>query len=245
MHVFSSFIKGMAVLALLATSPAWAQTAPVFPKTLPFLPPERPHSGSIPTASPKPNPSIPVTPESLSDEEVVARVNAFFNGFTTLQADFQQTNADDSRLTGVLAISRPGKLRFQYNPPSPLEIISDGSSLVLLDRKLATQDLYSLSQTPLKFLTQKVIDVTKSSRVRGILKTAEGIRITLEDSSTLGGTSRIYLYFNGAATQLQQWIVTDPQGMDTRVVLSNVQKNAALSPDLFVINYERVLQDRQ
>jgi outer membrane lipoprotein-sorting protein len=244
--LFSSFLKITVTLLVLTASPVFAQTAPVFPKTLPFLPPERPKAVSVPVVAPtvvKPN--QPVTPESLSDEEVVTRVNDFFNGFTTLQADFQQTNADDSRLTGTLAISRPGKLRFQYNPPSPLEIVSDGSSLVLVDRKLITQDLYSLSQTPLKFLTQKVIDVTKSSRVRGILKTAEGIRITLEDSSTLGGTSRIYLYFNGGATQLQQWIVTDPQGMDTRVVLFNVQKNAALSPELFVINYERILQERQ
>jgi outer membrane lipoprotein-sorting protein len=180
------------------------------------------------------------TAPALTERQIVEKANAYFNGISTLVGDFTQLGGDGRRLGGKLYLSRPGKLRFEYEAPATLEIIADGTSVAVRDRKLATQDLYTIGQTPLKFLLSDKIDITRDLTVTGVTKEPEGARITLEDRSTLGGTSKITLFFDPAVETLAQWRVVDPQGFLTAVTLSNLERGRRMDPKLFVINYQRM-----
>jgi outer membrane lipoprotein-sorting protein len=184
-------------------------------------------------------------PEPLSDKQIVERANAYFNGMTSLVGDFVQTGGDGRRLSGKLYLQRPGKIRFEYDAPATIEVIADGSSVAVRDRKLATQDLYSISQTPLKFLLRDRINLGQDVRIVGASNEPEGARILLEDRSTLGGTSKIALFFDRDVRTLDRWRIVDPQGFTTIVALSNLDTTRRVDQRLFVINYERMLEDKR
>ena len=163
------------------------------------------------------------------------RVNAYFNALAGMTADFIQTSPDGRRWDGKLYLLRPGKMRFEYKPPSPLEIISDGRTVAVRDRKAVTQDEYLVGQTPLKFLLRDTIDVARDSKVISLTQQGQDAVLVIEDRQTVGGTSRIRLTFNNADMALKQWIVTDPQGYDMRVQLANIDTSRRPAASLFVI----------
>jgi len=191
--------------------------------------------------APKPVVAAAARIEPMSNREIVERANAYFTNLGTLLADFTQVGGDGRRLGGTLYLQRPGKLRFEYDPPATLEVIADGSSVAVRDRKLATQDLYSISQTPLKFLLREQVSLGQDIAIRGITNDGDSVRISLEDRSTLGGTSRITLYFDPRIETLTQWRIVDPQGFQTIVVLNKAEKGRRMDPDLFKIQYEAIL----
>ena len=170
---------------------------------------------------------------------IIKRANSYFNGMNTLVADFTQSGSDGRSVAGKLYVQRPGKLRFEYAQPSPLEIIADGTSVAIRNRKLNTQDVYFISQTPLKFLLKGNLDLAKDVRVLGVSADQEQTSIRVEDKTTLGGASRITLIFSTSDFSLARWVVTDPQGNDTRVQLSNLDLRQRLEKSLFVISTER------
>lgn len=174
-------------------------------------------------------------------EEAIDRLNAYFNSFSTLQGDFIQFASDGRRFEGKLYIQRPGKMRFEYRPPVTMEVVADGTSVAVRDRKLATQDLYSIGQTPLKFLVKERMDLNRDTTVTGISTDGDIMSVRIEDRSTLGGTSKITLKYDMAANELRQWVVVDPQGYETSVSVYNLDTQRRPDPKNFVINYERVL----
>lgn len=136
---------------------------------------------------------------------------------------------------GYLTVMRPGKMRFDYHPPATLEVVSDGRNVAVRDRKLNTQDIYPVSQTPLKFLLQPKIDVARDTRVIDLQRAGADIHLTLQDQSTFGGTSVIELTFSADTYILKEWTVTDAQGGATRVVLTNPDTNIKPDPNVFSI----------
>lgn len=183
--------------------------------------------------------SIPAALEQADPATVLAQANAYFNGLNTLTGSFMQISADGRRIGGKLSLVKPGRLRFDYDQPSPLEVVADGQSVAVRDRKLGTQDLYFIAQTPLKFLLREKIDLARDLTVTEVVNEPGGIRIALEDRATLGGTSKIQLYFDAEMKTLSQWRITDPQGYLTTVQLSNLQRGKAVDGSLFFINYGR------
>jgi len=123
-------------------------------------------------------------------------------------------------------------------------VIADGRSVAVRDRKLATQDLYSISQTPLKFLLRERVSLGQDIKITGISNDGDSVRINLEDTSTLGGTSRITLYFDPQIETLNQWRIIDAQGFQTVVVLNKVEKGRRIDQDLFKIQYEQIIGER-
>jgi outer membrane lipoprotein-sorting protein len=206
------------------------------------VPPKRPFEfGLAPTIAPPPVVSIvepvktpPGVPPNASTAEIVARIDAALNQLTTLTADFVQTSGNQ-RLTGQLYIQKPGRLRFDYDLPARLEIIADGSSVAVRDRKLATQDIYPIGQTPLKFLTRGTIDIARDFAVIGTRVDPDHVIIALEDRSTFAGTSKITLFFEQPALMLRQWTIVDPQGNQVSVVLNALNTTKRPDPKLFVI----------
>jgi outer membrane lipoprotein-sorting protein len=185
------------------------------------------------------SPVAPAAPEPTDAATVLAQANAYFNGMTTLTGTFMQIAADGRRIGGKLTLAKPGRLRFDYDQPSPLEVVADGTSVAVRDRKLATQDLYFIAQTPLKFLLREKIDLARDLTVTDVTNEPGGVRISLEDRATLGGTSKIQLYFDADVKTLSQWRITDPQGYLTTVQLSNLQKGRTVDASQFFINYGR------
>ncbi|MFG5120399.1 outer membrane lipoprotein carrier protein LolA [Methylorubrum sp. POS3] len=184
-------------------------------------------------------PNLGASLQDADPAQIVAGANAYFNSFQTLTGSFIQIGADGRRIGGKLSLVKPGRLRFEYDQPSPLEVVADGTSVAVRDRKLNTQDLYFISQTPLKFLLREKMDLARDLTVTEVTNDPGGVRIALEDRSTLGGTSKIQLYFDAEMKTLSQWRITDPQGYLTTVQLSNLQKGKSVDPSLFFINYGR------
>ncbi len=217
------------------------------------IPPSRPVAAEKPEApaaepvviTPRPIVTASTGPvgrgEPLPNSAVVERANAYFTNLSTLIADFTQVGGDGRRLGGTLFLQRPGKVRFEYDPPATLEVIADGKSVAVRDKKLATQDLYSISQTPLKFLLRDRVNLGQDIKITGISSDADSVRINLEDTSTLGGTSRITLYFDPQIESLSQWRIIDPQGFQTVVVLNKVERGRRIDQDMFKIQYEAIL----
>ena len=165
------------------------------------------------------------------------RVSAYLSGVRQLHGKFVQVGPDGGKSEGEFYLQKPGKVRFDYNPPSPIELIADGSSVVVRDRKLATQDLYPLSQTPLRFLLSDRIDLLKDTNVVSVTADDVFISVTIEEKQALIGTSRLMLMVGTKDGQLKQWTVTDPQGYDTTVAVYNLDSSRKVDPGLFKIDF--------
>jgi outer membrane lipoprotein-sorting protein len=193
-----------------------------------------------PITVPRAAAQAPAGPLTDQQRALVQKINAYLTSVRTLIGDFVQIGPDGKRSEGKFYLQKPGRVRFEYDPPNPLELISDGRSVAIRDRKLATQDLLLLSQTPLRFLLSERLDLLKEGNLVNVYSDDVFITIVLDEKQTLGGTHRLTLMFNAQNMQLRQWTVTDPQGFDTTVALYNLDAGKKPDPDLFHINYERL-----
>lgn len=189
---------------------------------------------------PDPNRSVPVDPFptfTAQQKAEAAKVSAWLSSVQTLVGNFIQVGPDGTKTKGEFYIQKPGKVRFEYDAPSPIEIIADGSSLVVRDRNLATQDVYPLSETPLRYLLSNRIDLMKDTHVVAVTADDSFITVTIEEKQALVGTSRLMLMMGAKDGQLKQWTVTDPQGYDTTVAVYNLDSPKKLDPNLFKIDW--------
>jgi outer membrane lipoprotein-sorting protein len=213
----------------------------------------------LPTPSPKkqaeaaPRPPMPLAPNSVSgaappqagqstalddnQRALVAKVSRYLSSMQTLSGDFVQVGPDGRRTEGQFFIQKPGKVRFAYNPPSTIDVIADGQAVVVRDRNLATQDLYPLSQTPLRFLLSEHLDLLRDTNLISVSADDTFVTVVIEERQLVAGTSRLMLMFGAKDMQLRQWTVTDPQGYDTTVAVYNLNTAKKPDPDLFVITY--------
>ena len=173
---------------------------------------------------------------------LVDRISTYLSGMRQVVGKFVQVGPDGSKTQGDFFLQKPGKLRFEYDDPSPVQLIADGTSLVVRDRRLATQDLYPLGQTPLRFLLADKVDLLRDTNVVGAYADNIFATVVIEEKQTLGGKHKLMLMFDAKDLTLKQWTVTDPQGFDTTVAVYNMDMTKKPDPALFKINYERMLQ---
>ena len=251
-----------AALGMVALTSARAETIPL-PTSAP-LPKEGAPSSTRPTAAqpggsglaagfkslfhldrePEPAAAPPSTATGFNATQrtQIDKVSAYLSSIQQLVGDFVQVGPDGSRIRGEFYIQKPGKVRFDYEPPSRIEIIADGQSVVVRDRKLATQDLYPLSQTPLRYLLSDRIDLLKETNIVGVRADDTFVTITIEETQPLVGTSRLMMMVGAKDFKLKQWTITDPQGYDTTVAVSNLDNSKRPDPSLFKIDYTRYVQ---
>lgn len=170
---------------------------------------------------------------------VLDRVSAYLSNIRTLVGKFVQIGPDGTRTTGDFYIQKPGKVRFEYDPPNPIEIVADGHQVAVRNSKLATQDLYALSQTPLRFLLADRIDLMRDTHVVDVSVDDVFVTVVIEEHSAIVGTNRLMLMFAAKDLQLKQWTVTDPQGYDTTVAVYDLDSGKRPDPTMFTINYDR------
>lgn len=184
----------------------------------------------------------PVPADGRAPRSTVDRVTAYYNSVQALSGNFTQIDPDGTKRTGDFYMQKPGRVRFEYDAPSPVELISNGQSVAVRDRKLNTQDLTPLSQTPLRFLLSEQVDLASDPHVTGVFQDDRFVTVMMQEQVPMMGTYRLLIMFDAKTSALKQWVVTDPQGYDTQVSLSNLQVNKRPDPKLFVINFERMLQ---
>lgn len=216
-----------------AAEPPAAANAPA------ATPATAPAPGAAAAPAPAPAPAAqeePAPPAKIDRAEAIKRANAFFNTSPVLNADFVQIGSDGKRSEGKLYSQRAGRVRFEYAQPATLELVADGARVMVRDRKLKTQDIYAIDQTPLKFLLKEKIDFEHDVKVLDVTTDDNGVVISLEDKVTFGGTSHLKLIFDPKTFKLRQWQITDPQGYETLLSLFNIDQKRTPDPALFKID---------
>ena len=176
--------------------------------------------------------AVPVT--GAEADEAVARASAWLNGVTGLQGRFIQINPDDSTAEGDFYLQRPGKVRFAYDPPSALTIVSDGRDYAELDAELETVNRYALEETPLNTLLKADIDLAADTELCGVARQGDLVLICVNDSKDqLSG--EMVLVFSDPEFALREWVAIDESKQQTRVILTQLTRQASLDPALFAI----------
>jgi len=168
------------------------------------------------------------------DAADLGKISAYLNAITSLQASFVQVGPNGELDQGMVYARKPGRLRFEYAPPSPYLIVSDGATIAVANSKLRTVDRYPLVENPLNIILRENIDLATDPRITAIERQTGTLRITAtEKSGPLKGS--VTLIFAYPATELRQWIITDAQGLQTMIALKNAKTEVALPPELFVL----------
>ena len=175
------------------------------------------------------DPNSPFTPRQ---QQLLGAINSYFNSFRVMEGQFIQFGPNGEQSEGVFFMTRPGRIRFHYSPPSKLDVVADGSSVAIKDGRTRTQDLYPLNATPLRYLLADQIDLTSANIVRGIREESDLISLVISDGSAQG---KLTLIFDRKTFALRQWVVTDAQGLNTSVAIYNTATGKPQNPNLFRI----------
>ena len=166
-------------------------------------------------------------------------ISRYINGISTAKTDFTQINEDGTLSTGTLYIRRPGRMRFEYNPPMDLLVIAGGGQVGIFDGKsnLKSAERYPLKRTPLNLILEKNVNLARRNMVVGHDFDGTATIVTAQDPEH-PEYGRLQLKFTEGPVELRQWIVTDGQGSKTTVVLGQLEQPGGLAPSLFSIQNE-------
>jgi outer membrane lipoprotein-sorting protein len=180
----------------------------------------------------------PAAPGSITldadQQAALTAVDAFFNAINDLHGRFLQTDAEQQQQHGEFFIKRPGKFRFVYGAPSGLVILSDGETLSFEDNDLKKADRYPVDSTPFRLLLGKDVNIGRDADIKELTVGDDLVTITLQDKSP-DAQGKIQLFFVKTAGQieLKEWVITGPQGDDTRVEVANLERGKPADPKLF------------
>ncbi len=180
--------------------------------------------------------SLSGTPLLAETVKAAQQIADHFSSIKTMTGEFVQFGPRGEQTGGKFFIERPGKIRFNYEAPSPMRVIADGRSVVIGNKKLETWQVYPLSKTPLKILLGESIDL-KGKMVRKVKEDPDLTTIVLGDKSVFGN-STITLMFDPKTLDLRQWTITDAQGKNTSVMIFNVQTGMKFEKSIFRIPEE-------
>ena len=169
---------------------------------------------------------------SARDRADIARIEAYLNGIKTLKAHFTQVAPDGSLSQGTAWLERPGRMRFQYEPPAPFLLIAAHGVLTFNDSSLQQTSNIPLGRTPLGILLSDDVKLSGPVTVTAMQHLPGQIQVTLVRTDSPGDGS-LTLVLTEPPLALRQWIVIDAQRRETRVTLSDVQTGVALNQRLF------------
>ena len=168
----------------------------------------------------------------------LSEIGAFFNAFRTAKADFTQVNADGTISTGTLYIHRPGRVRFEYDPPADQLVMAGGGQVAVFDGKSSGgPEQYPLARTPLKIILADRVDLSRERMVTRHVSDGTTTTVTARDPEH-PEYGNIRLVFTENPVQLRQWVVTNGAGEETTVILGDMATGASVPPRLFSIVQE-------
>jgi outer membrane lipoprotein-sorting protein len=165
----------------------------------------------------------------------LGEISAYLNSFTTARGAFTQINDDSTISTGTIYIRRPGRVRFDYDPPDDVLVIADGTRVGIIDGKSNTRpEAYPLHRTPLKIILARRVDLTRERMVTGHSSDGTTTTVRAQDPENPDYGS-IELVFTADPVELRQWVITDQTGARTTVVLGDLQTGVRVDKELFDI----------
>lgn len=178
----------------------------------------------------------PMAPAAFTDPANVsadlARLDGALNSISNFEGRFMQRNPDGSMDQGKIYLSRPGKLRFEYEEPNPLLVVSNGVTLVQHDKLLETTDRVPLSSTPLNYFLKENVQLERDTSVVSLIKTPQDVRVTSRDGS--GETDgALTMVFDANNLAFRAWIVEDAMGGQTVVELADLRYNGNIDPRIY------------
>ena len=171
---------------------------------------------------------------TAQDQADLARIGAYLNAIRTLKAHFLQVAPDGATSGGTVWMQRPGRMRFQYDPPSPLLLVAGHGLFVYYDRELRQVTNIPLGATPLGLLLRDAITLSGDVTVTGFSRAPGLVQVTLVRTASPGDGS-LTLVFADAPLALRQWAVIDGQRRETRVTLYNVEPGGSFNQDMFTL----------
>lgn len=160
-------------------------------------------------------------------------ISAYLNQLQTAQGDFTQINDDGSISTGTIYIKRPGKVRFEYDPPESALVVAGANTVVIYDKKSnQPAESYPLSRTPLSIILARQVDLGRANMVTGHSYDGTATVVTAQDPEN-PQYGNIQLKFTGNPVELRQWVINDGNGSVTTVVLGDLQEGGSLPNSLF------------
>ena len=171
-------------------------------------------------------------PLTAHDTLLLQRIAAYLNDIGTMTANFQQIAGNGAVSTGRLWVSRPGRMRFAYNPPDPIDLLADATSVYYFDKQLDQVSKYDLRQTPAWFFLRNPISFGGDVAVAQFQEVGNVVRVTVIETAQPDSGS-LTLVFTENPLTLRQWIVVDQEGKTTTVSLSDLRFGMALDPRLF------------
>jgi outer membrane lipoprotein-sorting protein len=179
----------------------------------------------------------PPTPLSADDTALVSKAVAYLEGLSSAKGRFEQTDARGDLTTGTFYLQRPGRARFDYDPPSGLAIASDGHEVSVVNRRLKTIQSYPLGMTPLGLFLAKNIRLDRGVVVRAVEHTAGGFTVVAGDRrGSVHGS--IALDFTDAPLRLTGWTIIDGRAQSVRVRLAQLSPSPPLSPGFFELYHQ-------
>lgn len=186
--------------------------------------------------------STPVVLDGAERAEGLALANRSLNAVQRLQGRFMQTSPGGARASGMFYLQRPGRLRFQYDPPATMLIVADGNVVSMRDTELRTTERTPIRSTPLSLILGETINLERDARVLRVSRAGPWLMVTARDRR--GQTDgQITLQFHGPNAELRSWDVIDATGARTRITLSDITQPASLDRSLFRL--EDVLPNRR
>ena len=179
--------------------------------------------------------SVALALPAAADKLSLGAISGYLNGLQTAQGAFTQINDDGTISTGRIYIKRPGRVRFEYDPPEGTLVVADGDTVGIVDPKSNTgPEGYPLHRTPLKIILARNVDLTRERMVTGHDSdgTSTTIRAQDPDNPEYGS---IDLVFTADPVELRQWIINDSGGGRTTVVLGDLRTGVRLDDETFVI----------
>ncbi|MEW9919914.1 outer membrane lipoprotein carrier protein LolA [Marimonas sp. MJW-29] len=163
----------------------------------------------------------------------LADISAYLNALQTAKAEFTQINDDGSISTGTIYIKRPGKVRFEYNPPESALVVAGSNTVVIYDKKSnQPPESYPLNRTPLSIILARNVDLGAANMVTGHSFDGTATVVTAQDPEN-PDYGNIQLKFTGNPVELRQWVINDGNGSQTTVVLGDLQRGGNLPDTLF------------
>jgi outer membrane lipoprotein-sorting protein len=174
-------------------------------------------------------------PVTLTTEQkaLVSKIEAFVNNITTIEADFVQMSSSGGFARGTMYLQRPGRMRFEYEPPVPYLLISDGTFFIYVDNELEQVTYLPLSRTPADLLLRKNFSLSEGLILTGFKEEGSVVKVEVADSDN-PDLGRVTLTFNRDPLSLKSWTVLDPQAQRIRVTLVNPLYGKKLDRSLFV-----------
>ena len=172
---------------------------------------------------------LPAAAEKLS----LGAISGYLNKLVTAQSDFTQINDDGTISTGTLYIKRPGKVRFEYNPPESGLVVAGANTVVIYDKKSnQPAETYPLKRTPLSIILDENVDLGRARMVTGHAFDGTATVVTAQDPDN-PEYGNIQMKFTAAPVELRQWIINNGNGSTTTVILGDLQLGGRLANSLF------------